>query len=284
MIFAVILFLIALAAVGMALISLNQLKKENARRERRGKPAKKPGISFFAMLGGAGVALLIGILVMVISLMPDFSPKMTDDSDPALWGIQWEIFADGTAVSEYEREDEILFGAPEEYFVFPGVVAFRGNNYRNSATYGTANISEQTIERIWMAESGELVGTKWAGSGWTGQPLVVKWDDKTKENMNLYTDKKAKSGLVEVIYATLDGNIYFLDLEDGTPTRDPIEVGMCFKGAGSLDPRGYPLMYVGSGDVNAKKERPRMFIISLIDGTILYEYGHEEQNAFRADN
>ena len=154
MIFAVILILIALAAVGMALLSLNQLKNENARRERRGKQKKKPGIPIFALFGGAGAAFLVGILVMVISLMPGFSPKMTEDSDPALWGIQWEIFAEGAAVSEYERKDEIFFGAPEEYFVFPGVAAFRGNNYRNSATYGTADISEQYIERIWTAESG----------------------------------------------------------------------------------------------------------------------------------
>ena len=102
--------------------------------------------------------------------------------------------------------------------------------------------------------------------------------------MNLYEEKKGKLDLVEVIYATLAGKIYFLDLEDGTPTRNPIDIGMCFKGAGSLDPRGYPLLYVGSGDVNSSGKRPRMFIISLIDGTVLYEYGHDDSLSLRQDN
>ena len=88
--------------------------------------------------------------------------------------------------------------------------------------------------------------------------------------MNLFPEKKAKENLVEVIYATLDGNIYFYDLDDGSFTRNSINVGMNFKGAGALDPRGYPLMYVGSGDSIGSKV-PRMYVISLIDGSILYE-------------
>lgn len=52
--------------------------------------------------------------------------------------------------------------------------------------------------------------------------------------------------LVEVIYAALDGYIYFLDLDTGEPTRDALWLGYTFKGSGSLDPRGYPILYVGS--------------------------------------
>ena len=63
-----------------------------------------------------------------------------------------------------------------------------------------------------------------------------------------------------------------------------MNMGMCFKGAGTLDPRGYPLLYVGSGDENAKGQRPRMYVVSLIDGKILYQYGHEDNLAYRKDN
>jgi outer membrane protein assembly factor BamB len=59
---------------------------------------------------------------------------------------------------------------------------------------------------------------------------------------------------------------------------------MCFKGAGTLDPRGYPLLYVGSGDENSLNDRPRMYIISLITGEILYQYGDNDQLAYRTDN
>lgn len=284
MIFAVLLILFALLSAGVGILSLKQLKQENQRRERRGKSRKKPGVPTLSLFCVSAVFLLISVVIFVVALLPGFAPEATKNTDPANWGIQWEVFEDGILISEYERKDEISFEEPESYFSLPGVAAFRGNNYRDNPSYGTAVVSEQTLERCWTAQSGELKGTKWAGSGWTGQPLVVKWDDDTKAQMNLYADKKSKADLVEVIYATLDGNIYFLDLEDGTPTRDPIYVGMCFKGAGSLDPRGYPLMYAGSGDVNAAKDRPRMFIISLIDGKILYEYGHEETLSYRTDN
>jgi outer membrane protein assembly factor BamB len=87
---------------------------------------------------------------------------------------------------------------------------------------------------------------------------------------------------VEVIYATLDGHIYFYDLETGEYTRDPLFVGMAFKGAGALDPRGYPILYVGSGDRTREKKEPRMYIISLIDCSIMYEYGHEKEFNIRS--
>ncbi len=213
-----------------------------------------------------------------------FKPEMTPSSNPDNWGIQWEIYDNGTKVASYQRENPIRFGDPEEYFALPGISAFRSNNYRNSPTYGTATVEDETLSLKWDVKTGTLAGGHWSGSGWTGQPLIVKWDNETKSIMNLYPQKRQKADLVEVIYATLDGHIYFLDLEDGSYTRDPIEVGMCFKGAGSLDPRGYPLMYVGSGDVNTNGKRPRMYIISLIDGKILFEYGHEETISLRKDN
>ncbi len=199
---------------------------------------------------------------------PTFTPESMDSSNPDQWGIHWEIIDHGTIVDSYQASETISFGAPEDYFALPGIATFRGNNFRNSAVYGTATVTEETLSKIWTRNVGSLNG--WPGCGWTGQPLMVQWDSATKEIMNMYQDKKAKDGLVEVIYATLDGYIYFYDLDDGSYTRDPINVGMNFKGAGALDPRGYPIMYVGSGDYIGSKV-PRMYIISLIDGKILYE-------------
>jgi len=213
-----------------------------------------------------------------------FVPQKTEKTDPANWGIRWEIFDNGVIQHTYQRQDPIFFGEPDKYFSLPGVAAFRGNNYRNGGTYGTAEVTEEKLNLLWSADSSALENGRWKGSGWTGQPLVVQWPEETKAIMNLYPAKQAKAGLVEVIYATLDGHIYFLDLEDGTPTRDALNLGMCFKGSGSLDPRGYPLLYVGSGDENGEGKRPRMFIISLIDGSILFEYGHEEELSYRRDN
>ena len=211
---------------------------------------------------------------------PTFEPGFVDSSDPKKWGIQWEVIQSGSIVENYVRDNKISFGDGSEYTELEGITTFRGDNYRTGPTYGTASVTSETISTLWNANIGSFNG--WPGSGWTGQPLIVRWPEETKAIMNLYQAKKDKAGLVEVIYATLDGRIYFYDLEDGSYTRDPIWVGMNFKGAGSLDPRGYPLMYVGSGDyVNGKA--PRMYVISLVDGSILYEKSGADSFTQRRD-
>lgn len=207
-----------------------------------------------------------------------FSPAKTAGSDPANWNVVWEIIENDEIVESYTRKDQISFSDASEYFALPGIATFRGNNYRNDATYGTAEVSSKTLSTVWSHPIGSF--NKWGGCAWTGQPLAVQWDDETKAIMNLYDSKKQKEGLVEIIYATLDGYIHFYDLEDGTETRSAINMQMNFKGAGALDPRGYPLLYVGGGLYNNGKA-PRMYVVSLIDGSILYEYGHDDEFAAR---
>ena len=215
------------------------------------------------------------------------TPTSTAASDPANWGITWEIFENSSAMPSYDRAKPVSFGEPSSYFAIPGLSAFRGDNYRTGSTYGTADITEKTVTQLWSTATGTLTnadGTTWTGSGWTGQPLMAQWPASTRRLMNLYDHKQSKDGLVEVIYATLDGCIYFLDLEDGSYTRDPLRLNMPFKGSGSLDPRGYPLLYVGSGDENGAGDHPRMYIISLIDGSVLYEGGFGDPLSLRTDN
>lgn len=212
---------------------------------------------------------------------PTLTPAHTDSSDPKNWKIQWSILQNGSAVDSFTRNETINFGDASQYSAVDGVVTFRGDNYRSGASFGTADVLTKTLTKKWSAKIGSLKGANgnWTGCGWTGQPLIARWDAATRAVMGLYPEKKSKENLVEVIYATLDGNIYFYDLDDGSYTRDPIRVGMSFKGAGSLDPRGYPLMYVGSGDSTTKP--PRMYIISLIDNKIIYEQSGKDSDAYR---
>ena len=207
-----------------------------------------------------------------------FKPGMTQLSDPANWDVTWEIIENGAVVENYQRAEEISFGEGEDYFALPGIATFRGNNYRNSSTYGTTQVNNASLSMVWSHSIGRLDG--WSGCAWTGQPLVAQWDEQTRNNMNIFSSKKKKDNLVEVIYATLDGQIHFYDLDDGQPTRNAIHMNMNFKGSGSLDPRGYPLLYVGSGLYTFGKS-PRMFVVSLITGEILYEYGHNDSFAKR---
>lgn len=207
-----------------------------------------------------------------------FKPHSTEKTDPANWDISWEIMVDEEIVESYQRAKPISFGEPEDYFPFEGVATFRGNNYRNDPTYGNAKMESECLGYVWSTTNGSLDG--WPGCGWTGQPLIIKWDEETKQIMNMYDSAKEKKDLVEVIYATLDGYVYFLDLDDGTWTRDRTYVGMNMKGSGSLDPRGYPLLYVGSGTV-LNGTKPRIHIISLITGEIIYETAGDDPFAPR---
>ena len=307
----ILLLLLAAFCLFLAVVRTDRYRRYAQRRRRRGQsvPTRPDNLTIGLYILGA---LLLVIILLISSCSPSqpetpqvkptepseatdpslesqppvsvFSPHCTENTDPANWSITWEIFENGQQVDRYQRTRPISFGEPERYFALPGIPTFRGNNYRNSTTYGTADISAQTLSLDWSTDSGVTENGAWSGSGWTGQPLIVQWDDQTRQNMNLYPDKKNKAGLVEVIYATLEDHIYFLDLEDGSFTRDPLRIGQCFKGAGALDPRGYPLMYVGSGDVSSDGRRPRMYIISLIDGSILFEYGYEETLSLRQDN
>ena len=199
---------------------------------------------------------------------PPFTPAPVEDTDPAAHDVSWDVIIDGQVVEEYVREEPISFD--DEYFALPGISTFRGGNYRQDASYGTADIQTATITQLWSKYIGAL-DPDWSGCGWTGQPQVVQWDKNTRQLMNLYEDKKNKDGLVEVIYTKMDGYVHFFDIEDGSPTRDPLYVGMVFKGSGAIDPRGYPILYVGSGIVQGNKYQT-MFAISLIDGAILHEW------------
>ncbi len=217
------------------------------------------------------------------------TPHAVDGTQPSNFGFQTRLMVDGKEVppASFTRENPIRF-EDGQYTDMQGIVTFRGNNYRDTASFGNPDISSKKFGSKWEVETGAMAKSEanqgrgsdeWSGSGWTGQPIIVQWDDATKQIMNLYPDKKAKDGLVEIIYATMDGNVYFLDMEDGTSTRDKISLGLPFKGAGSLDPRGIPLFYVGAGDSLERKGDEgdaRVFVCSLLNGEILYEFGGKD--------
>ncbi|MDR1833364.1 MAG: PQQ-binding-like beta-propeller repeat protein [Propionibacteriaceae bacterium] len=161
------------------------------------------------------------------------------------------VLADAAAGLQPDAADPssfTAFGAGETYTSVPGVLTFRGNNYRDAPAYGTADVVEKKLEIVWTQEIGEVRGdgSYWPGAGWTGQPLLVNWPAETREAMG-FDAEFAQKDLVEVIYPVFEGKVYRLDLETGKQTKEPIDSGCGFKGTGSVDPRGYPLLYAGQG-------------------------------------
>lgn len=216
--------------------------------------------------------------------LPDFKPHSVDGTEPERLISSTAIMVDGEVVEEYESDYEINFDLPERYTELEGIVTFRGDNFRSGAAYGTAAVSSKTLTKVWSKSTSGLSdtdGTYWSGSGWTGQPLVVKWPEATRKNISaMYDWAREKEGLVEVIYATLDGHAYFYELTSGEYTRDPLNLGFNYKGAGALDPRGYPILYVGSG-VDSVNGRSRVKVVNLIDNSVMFEFGHNETFANR---
>jgi outer membrane protein assembly factor BamB len=176
-------------------------------------------------------------------------------------------------IASYNRPFPISLLEPIRYNQVPGVLTFRGNNFRNAPAYGLVELTEHKMVQTWQKGIGSLPSSSWSfswtGTGWTGQPLLVQWDDAVRQVMNINAEKKAKKGLVEVIYATLDGYIYFLDLDDGLPTREPIKIGAPIKGTPCIDPRGYPVLYVGQGDKNSKVDGIGFRVYNLVDQSLL---------------
>lgn len=211
--------------------------------------------------------------------LPDFKPHSVDGTEPERLISSTAIMVDGEVVEEYESDYEINFDLPERYTELEGIVTFRGDNFRSGAAYGTAAVSSKTLTKAWSKSTSGLSdsdGIYWSGSGWTGQPLIVKWPEATRKNISaMYDWAREKEGLVEVIYATLDGHVYFYELTSGEYTRDPLNLGLNYKGAGALDPRGYPILYVGSG-VDSVNGRSRVKVVNLIDNSVMFEFGHNE--------
>lgn len=207
-------------------------------------------------------------------------------SSPSERNLSATVFDNkGNVVPSFSRSEPFSLVNPAYYNQIPGVLTFRGNNFRNAPAFGLVQQDVSGLEQIWTNPVGSLPSSSWTfswtGTGWTGQPLLVQWEEDIRRLMNIREEKKAKTDLVEVIYATMDGQIYFYDLDDGQPTRPPIKIGAPIKGTPSLDPRGYPILYVGQGDKNPNVEGIGFRVFNLIDQSLLLYKRTEAQYAYR---
>ena len=225
------------------------------------------------------------LVEMEVTKEISFEPHCVESTKPENLISYTNIEVDGTQltnISDYRPESDIQFQVGEDYTDVDGIVTFRGNSFRDNPTHGYANMNDYKLNSLWSADTGSLASgnTVWTGSGWTGQPLMMKWPKEVKAHMNMTEKAKADDDLVEVIYACMDGNVYFLDLKTGEKTRDPLYLGYTFKGAGALDPRGYPIMYVGAG-YNSDEGTARVFVVNLIDCSVMYTFGDNDEFSLR---
>ena len=224
------------------------------------------------------------------SIHIDPEAKVVPECNPASRHINQTVLVNGKVLEgDYVRENPIYMTDPVFYGSVPGIFTYRGNNFRNCASFGYTNIYRGALTQRWeFAGVGKLLAStmnfEWSGVKWTGQPLIVEWPVEIRQNMNMNDSAKQQQKLTEVIVAALDGKIYFFNLQNGEQTRDPINVGCSIKGTPAIDPRGYPLIYVGQTDNNnTKGSNFGMYIYSLLDGALLYSYDGSEDGAYRSN-
>ena len=278
-----LMILIPVAVAGLVtgiIVHHNSVVKENARIEQEAR--EKEAAEEAARQAEEEAREKALLAEPEYSEISSFSPHCVASTEPSRLIRSTDIQINDeilSSVSAYQSDGQIDFDAGVYYTDTEGIVGFRGNNFRSNPTYGKAEMTEYAFGDAWTKSSGSL--GSWSGSGWTGQPLMMKWPADVKAHMNMYDSARNKEDLVEVIYATMDGNIYFLDLDTGEATRDPMYLGYTFKGAGALDPRGYPIMYLGAGINSPEYGTARAFIINLLDCSVMYSFGAEDPFSLR---
>ena len=181
---------------------------------------------------------------------PMVTPKLeaaaAESADPALISVT-KIYMNNRKTETYERDKPMNMPASDEYLTRAfGVTTFRGNAFRQNAAVDTVDGAE-SLSLAWTVEAGSVAGSSrnYYGIGWTNQPVIAKWPSDIRKGMTLEDVRKEQKNLKEVIVAGLDGQIYFLDLQDGTATRDAIDFGYPMRSTPSLHPLSYPMMTVG---------------------------------------
>lgn len=219
---------------------------------------------------------------------PAMDVRAAEDADPALISAA-QVYSNSEKLQSYNRPEKDILRMPAAgyYTTLPyGVVTFRGDAFRQNAAVRTVeDISKMNL--AWTAEAGSVKGASstYYGIGWTGQPAIIKWSKEVRNATNIVDDKKQSTALKEVIVAGMDGKVYFLDLQDGQPTRDAINVGYPMRGTPSIHPLGYPVMSVGqyarkmakgTGDIGLRfynlLNQKQMYMIDGLDGKMKRPY------------
>ncbi len=154
------------------------------------------------------------------------------------------ILADGVKTDSVVRSEEISMGDPDEYSGQGGVLTFRGGPLRQNAAYGTVEVEQEQLSVIRGVRTTKLDNT-YTGFGYGSQPLIVKWYGNIRQIMNIEDASRNTTSMKEVIVPSNDGKIYFYDLDTQAYSRQPIDIGFPITATASVNPYGFPLLYVG---------------------------------------
>ncbi len=177
----------------------------------------------------------------------EVTPIHPDTSFASIEALKYSITVFDTVTSGR------VSGYKDLYRGAPGILTFRGSLDRTAPFIGHVQGTPDTLITEWTfrtkADNRPTNHGRWGGgTGWTGQPLYIVWPDSLLEAFRRDTTCHATlPGASEIIFASLNSNVYFLDYESGQPSRDPIYVNNPIKGTPMLDPLLNGRLYVGHG-------------------------------------
>ena len=205
---------------------------------------------------------------------PDEQKFLPDIVYPSVKDLKYDItIFDSITSGEISNTADLYSGVS-------GIFTFRGNSMRNAAFRGHVDSVPTDIDIDWTFVTGvDTVLTRFGrwggGSGWTGQPLYVQWDDtmmqKFREGSDSLTMHFANK---EIMVGSLCGKLYFINYETGKASRKPIDVGNPIKGTPMLDPALNGNLYVGQGIPN---QRP-------LGAMVIDLFEHKISDFFPEDN
>lgn len=100
----------------------------------------------------------------------DFRPHAVESTQPENLVKSTAINVDGENVDSYISPYKINFESGSKYTELEGVVTFRGNNYRDSAAYGTANVTDGKFSTVWTNSTSGLSGRQLLDGQRLGRP------------------------------------------------------------------------------------------------------------------
>lgn len=197
------------------------------------------------------------------------------------------VYTGKKKVSGFTRTAEINMPDSDYYRLWKeGIFTFRGDAYHQNASQGFPKngINENTLKIAWSYPVGgmQIKSGSVYGFGYMSQPSIIKWYKEAREFMNFNADKKDVKGLTEVIYASQDGNIYFLDLADGKETREKMKLGFPMNSAVSVYPSSIPIFSVGQNAsfLKNRKVESGFRLFSLLDQKRIYFIDGKDKNAY----
>ena len=213
-------------------------------------------------------SLVVVALILSIIILPRDSASVDEPPNNNLPGDSTPRNTSSTSIAETTTSSSVLpvpslpsdtitlpppTTLPPDYWVDPssvsqpwgngwegeGLLTFRGSPTRSY--YGSGPVPESpkvawsyppnSQEPLCSESSWQGLEVEWCGTGWTGQPAVVPYEGRTW-----------------VIFGAYDGAVHFLDAQTGEQLLPSFQTGDLVKGSVTVDPDGYPLIYIGSRD------------------------------------